>query len=162
MDGLQQWAFSICASVLIAGVFSILAPKGSMEKLLRLVVSVFLIMALFSPFIKSGKLTLPSFSEQDAAGQYEDAKDLEQAINEQMAKQMEASIKGQITACLKKNGADGAKVRVSMDIDSDGRIKMNEIMILISDSDRAKRQEIRQAVKNELGLNVTVLLESEV
>lgn len=162
MEGLQQWALSICASVLIAGLFSVLVPKGSMEKLLRLVVAAFLVMALASPLIQKGSFSSIFSFEESAENKLKETKTLEQSINEQMAAQMETTVKNQIAACLKKLGTENEKVRVSMDIAEDGRIQMNEIMILIPDSDRAKRQEVRQAVKSELGLNVTVLLESEV
>jgi len=51
MFAIKQWAFSLCAAMIACGIARMLLPKSSMEKMFRMVVSVFFIGCMLSPFI---------------------------------------------------------------------------------------------------------------
>lgn len=51
MEGLKQWAFSVCAAMVACGICRMLIPSSGMEKMFRTTVSVFFLCCLLSPMV---------------------------------------------------------------------------------------------------------------
>lgn len=50
MEQIKQWAVNICITLVVTGVFSMLIPHGSMEKVMKFATSVFFLCCLLLPF----------------------------------------------------------------------------------------------------------------
>ena len=75
METLQSWALCITFSAVGALLVHALVPKGATEKAIRVMISLFLLSAILSPFL-SGKgitLTLPDQGTGDLEAQVEAA-----------------------------------------------------------------------------------------
>ena len=51
MEGIKQWAFSVCAAMVACGLCQMLLPKAGMEKIFRMTVSIFFLCCLLSPIV---------------------------------------------------------------------------------------------------------------
>lgn len=49
MEEVKQWVFTICAGTLLCGMISILSPSKSFEKVLGLILGLFLLLCFFTP-----------------------------------------------------------------------------------------------------------------
>ena len=77
METLQSWALCITFSAVGALLVHALVPKGATEKAIRVMISLFLLSAILSPFL-SGKgitLTLPDQGTGDLEAQVEAAQE---------------------------------------------------------------------------------------
>jgi len=68
MDAIRQWAFSICSAMVACGIAGLILPRGNLEKMFRLSVSVFFLCCLLSPVLlpKSAlRFDLKEYTQED-------------------------------------------------------------------------------------------------
>lgn len=71
MDELHRWVFTVCCGALLCGVVSVLVPGRGMEKLMRMVLGLFLLCCLLLPVGRG--LRLPGLDLAEAQGEAERA-----------------------------------------------------------------------------------------
>ena len=49
MDEMKNWAFTICSGMLLCGAFSLLCPGKSFERIMRLILGLFLLLCFLTP-----------------------------------------------------------------------------------------------------------------
>jgi len=108
METLRTWALSVAMAAMAGGLVWLLAPKGSVQKALRALISVFLLCAFLSPFFAHGGISLdwilPDIQDVPLSPALEDmvSRQLKTAVEEEIAKRIQAvlasrNISGQIT-----------------------------------------------------------------
>ena len=55
MDGLTSWAGAVCTVAVVCALFEMLAPQGSVVKMLNFVLGLFLVVAIIGPFARNIK-----------------------------------------------------------------------------------------------------------
>lgn len=67
MDFLKEWTYTICITLIISVIFSILTPKGNMGRFFKIILATFIFLSFIYPF-KSAQIdfTLPEFNISDA------------------------------------------------------------------------------------------------
>ena len=62
MDFIKEWTFNISITLIISTVFSLLAPKGSIGRIMKIVLSAFIIISFLYPFVdESVNISFPEF-----------------------------------------------------------------------------------------------------
>ena len=56
MEFIKQWTFCVCISLITASIFSLLAPRGSMQGFFKLLISVFVFISFLVPLQNAGKI----------------------------------------------------------------------------------------------------------
>ena len=147
METLQSWALCITFSAVGALLVHALVPKGATEKAIRVMISLFLLSAILSPFL-SGKgitLTLPDQGTGDLEAQVEAA---QEKINLTLVQQARQKI-------------EEAEIQVDMDIAEDSIISITELKVFLSDVQAGRERLIQEALEKKLGCPVTVELEGD-
>ncbi len=152
MNVVKTWGISVGSACILCAIVSYLKPHMRFEKVMKLSLSAFLIVALISPFL-GGNIKLSSvLPSEELAQEYRqkgESKLLEYSIN---AAQQAA--KEEIAACLQKHGIDFEEIVISMNIDESENILINEIGI--SGVSQSQRQRAHDTIKKELNLEAAV------
>lgn len=152
MNTLRTWALSLAAACLTGVIISFIKPNRSLGKLLDIMVGIFLIAAIVSPFTSSVPLekqldiSVPdtAFDEKTASEYYRNSR-----INAAAD-----SVKKELESALKKKKYTFEDVDVSMNIDKNNSIFISEVIITGVDS--RHKQKIFDYIKKEYNLEVSV------
>lgn len=136
MEFINEWTYTICVTLIISVVFSILLPSGSMWKFSKMILSVFIFISFIIP-LKNADLDIefPEFAEN--------------SLNEEQQNSYEGIITSNVRKTLVDGGYDGCVIDFDVDCSS------NEISIdkaVISINDCYDKQEVKDYIYNKLGL----------
>lgn len=144
MDAIKQWAVCLCAAVLAAGVVTMLAPEGGTKKILKTVVSVFILCCMLSPLAQwDGNLQL-AFAAQSDNAREEKAETLQNALDRQVLTACEKKMRDLAEENLTAAGIKIDSITVSMDIGTDNSIIINELVV------KVKKKQDQMAAKETL------------
>ena len=66
MDFLKNWIFSVCLTLILAVIFSVMTPKGSLGKFYKMIISMFIFVSFLYPVSNAKasdfKIDLPMFN----------------------------------------------------------------------------------------------------
>lgn len=154
MEFFKQWAISICACGIIGTIFSMIAPKGSMEKILNLVIAVFIFTSILTPFLKMDKIDF-DFSGSSASNE-ETLQDMVEKSNEISLTSAELSVQKVVSDFLNSNDFPDAKVAVEMENDDEKNVSIKKIEILLPEEKLSQTNKVKLLVESEFKANVEV------
>ena len=150
METLQSWALCITFSAVGALLVHALVPKGATEKAIRVMISLFLLSAILSPFLSGKGITLTL--QVEAA---------QEKINLTLVQQARQKIEEAAKLSLAEIGVTEAEIQVDMDIAEDSIISITELKVFLSDVQAGRERLIQEALEKKLGCPVTVELEGD-
>lgn len=152
MDSIKQWAMTICFAALAAGLANIIAPKGNLEKVYKFAVSLFFLCCVLVPLFNlkgiSLNINMQSVSQQNS--------NLQKTVDEQKLSETQSSVSALITETCKKKGVTPLSVTTKAAIDKSGNISISSAVIKLKKDNLVKKAEITTAVKDELGIDITI------
>ncbi len=157
MDWIREWAFSICITLIAISLFSMLMPKGSMEKTAKFTISLFFLSCLIGPFI----FNPPSFSlfTNFSNKNIKDNLNYEivKTVHNQVVVSIENVIRKNITETLKKNNINIKKIEININISDDNSILINRIDIFLDSSYKMMDNQIRNIIKKEVEIEPSII-----
>lgn len=142
MDFIKSWTVSVCLTLIISAVFSIISPKGSMGRFYKIIISVFIFVSILYPF---ADFDFSEFkSDFDLEGEFEET-------GENLAQMQVENI---IKSVLTENGVNGAEVECVV-IQSGDEISIENVTVHVPES--YKKNEIEQLILNETGVAAQVV-----
>lgn len=154
-----QWMKNVSVTAIAGSVICFLVPKGNMEKALKTVAAFSLLFALMSPLFGGNK---PSFSDEinfKADGNYI-ASDYGSEINSSLKEKYGAVLKETAEGILEENRTDYSKVEVYTDIDSNGRIFIKEIIVVLKKENSADISAAAAKIKEVTGIEAKFTTEN--
>ena len=152
METLRSWALTVALSALAGGIVWLLAPKGSVQKAVRMVVAVFLLSAFLTPVLRAGSINweLPeALPPPSIAG-------FDEVVSKQLQAAVEEEIRGRYARILEARGLAG-QIDLRTDILSDGSINIASAKVIVPfGSDTAG---LREELGAAAGLDVEVIVE---
>lgn len=149
-EALKQWAVTVVLSALAGAVIQILMPKGKTERAVKIVLSLFFLCALLSPFLtgdlsfdmldSSVKGSLPDFSEQ------------QEKLNETVLNQTQTQTEIFICETAREYGIEEVKAEVLMDISEAGDIVIDKIKISVPVKERNRAFEYISEIEELFGV----------
>ena len=144
METVKQWALTVAVSAVAGAITLMLAPEGALNKSARTAVSLFLIAAMLTPFVKGIEVSDFSFPEAE----YEQT-DLTDALSEQM----KAAVKAKITEILDDCGIKPIEINIDISVDEE---QMRIEKIEITAFDGGDRATAENRIKTEIGADVKI------
>lgn len=140
MDFLKEWTYTICITLIISVIFSILTPKGNMGRFFKIILATFIFLSFIYPF-KSAQIdfTLPEFNISDA--QSEQSHTYEKTVSTQVEQKLE---KAGYSSCI-------AECDIVM---KDNEIFIEELKVSVPSTYNA--DEIKQYLFDSMGINAEV------
>lgn len=155
MEFFKQWAISVCASGIIATVFSMIAPKGSMDKILKLMISVFIFTSLLTPFLTGEKPDLSFLADITAQdGTSEDS--LRSMSDELTMRTAKGSVEETITAFLQQHGCSDCRVQAELQVDENHYVQIVLIRLYLSEADLSRGDELKRMTETEYQIKTEV------
>ena len=156
MESLQAWAFSVCSSMVACGLAQMILPKGSMQKIFQVTVSVFFLCCLLSPIV----LRAPELRVEAQTYTQEEIERRAEKTQEVARMQSQRVVQKEIRQIIAEKLADmGINARdITINISSDERQKEEiwEVTLLLSKTDETKHRKIVQELEKALGVAVHV------
>lgn len=153
MDAVKGWAAALCAVAIGCTVLQMLAPKGGMGKIFRMITAAFFLCCLVSPLMNLKSLTKLNLDSLPAEIRSEL---LENRVNEQVERQISAAVEQMAASTLKGYNLSAEKIVTEMDTSEDGSIYIKRIILYLDKQNLAQSLTIRQLLEQRLGLEVDV------
>ncbi len=137
MDFIKNWIFSVCITLILAVIFSIMTPKGSMGRFYKMIISMFIFVSFLYPVSNADagdfKIDLPMF---------------ENNYNEQIENAEKNNAEAVIVNKLKEIGINAS---VSLEIEfKNSEIEIENLTVYVPDG--TSLEEVREYILNELGM----------
>ena len=153
MDTIKQWAVCLCSAVLAAGIIMMLAPEGGTKKILKTVVSIFVLCGIIAPAANLSGIHFSVSDKPQEAAQV-NADSLQAAVNQQILTASEENIKKITIDALIAGGINPKTVFVNMDIAEDNSIIINQLDIVLDNAQN--QQEAEHIINKTMGLECRI------
>ncbi len=151
MDFFRQWAVSLIVSAAAVTVVIILTPRGSTDKTVKAVASIFVISVIFTPFTQM-EIDFPTL---EAAADYDD--EIYCDLNDSMLEACRNAVESNLTRKASEMNATIDEISINADINTDGCIIIHGISVTVSPYDGCDLQALSSALGEAAGVPVTVL-----
>lgn len=151
MDFFRQWAVSLIVSAAAVTVVIILTPRGSTDKTVKAVASIFVISVIFTPFTQM-KIDFPTL---EAAADYND--EIYCDLNDSMLEACRNAVENALTEKAEEMNVTLEEICINADVNTDGCIIIHKISVTASNADGCDLKELSGALSEAAGVPVTVL-----
>lgn len=133
METVKNTVFSLCVTAIIGSVLFHLLPKGSFQKLFRLIFCLFFLCSLTSPFIRNSFENRVGIKENEWEKKYIDIEG--ENIFTESEDFIEKELERKTRAFLEENGIVSNQIDVDIHISKDGNIFIERFSIVMEAKD---------------------------
>lgn len=158
MDILKSWALSVTAASVIAAVITFVSPSGNIEKSVKTVTSLFMLLCFIVPLVnadvyKSDDIYLEGISEWIDDGK------LKKEVENEAISVLENEITAKIKAYTEEKGIYNSEIQVLVNVSDEYDIAIEKISIELKDN--VDTYDIIKFVEDEFLITpeVTVVME---
>lgn len=150
MNGVRIVAQSLCAALILSGVFSMLSPAKSMERVWKFCLSLFLLCSLVFPFLQGGLEFSWDFSKEVPDYRTETfTAGMEQSLGQLVQRRIEQ----ELSQSYAQQGLPVEDVTVQIHIGDEGSIDISEIQLrLAAGATVQQRQAAAELTQKEAGV----------
>ena len=141
MDFIKSWTVSVCLTLIISAVFSLVSPRGTMGRFYKVIISVFIFVSLLYPFA--------DFDFNELKADFDFESELEDTGSDLAEMQVENIIKG----VLLENGINGAQVSCTV-IQIADEISVEDVSVIVPAYYSAS--EVEKIIFDETGVAAQV------
>ena len=158
MGLIKEWSGLICLVSMASILFELILPPGKMEKMMHMVLSVFMICMIIYPFAdRKNRLDLNIKKISSGYIDKEKTKFIKK-INEQIEYLAQENIKRVVAGVLKDNNTKYEKIEIFMDTDEDRNISIIKCRIHLNTSDFNLKEKVRGDVEKKLRIKTEVIV----
>ncbi|MGI6403947.1 MAG: stage III sporulation protein AF [Oscillospiraceae bacterium] len=154
MSAVKEWAFSLCAAMVAAGLVRMLLPKSNLEKMLRMVLSVFFLCCLLSPAV----LRTPSLLvEIELAGREEltaRSEKVTELARRQSLELARENLHKLVKEKLEQRGIIVHAITINMVTKGQNEMVLQSVELLLDAAEQQGHQGLAQELGRELGAEV--------
>lgn len=148
MEGLRLIGISICTTMVVTSIFSMLAPNSKLDNLLKFSISLFFLTGIISPFVNNKLDFRMEIADITKSNQ---TRELIQNVEHQFLSIAMTNIENSVERLLNEQKISPKKVEVLININEDNSISISKLMVYIDKSDENKQREIEKLVKDGTG-----------
>ena len=155
METIKSWAISVIAAAVITAVISIAAPTGNMNKSVKIITALFMLLCFASPLVNGDFETDFNGFDYEISEWLSDS-ELEAEIRNQITDKLENEIKSEVGAYLKNMEVNEFEIDVRIKADENNSIEIKKIEIVLPTHE--KLSQISDYVYENFGIipDVTV------
>lgn len=158
MDPVVKWAAALCVAAVGCTALQILAPKGGMGRIFRLITAAFFLCCMASPLLSANSLInldigdMPSEVSNDI---------IKERVKEQFEAQVNEALGRVAEQTLNNYDIKLSKIEVNMDTGEGGSIYINGVVLYLDKQYRSKAIQAKQIMEERLNVEVTVLISDD-
>lgn len=140
MDFIKEWTYTICITLVISVVFSLLTPKGNMGRFFKIILAAFIFLSFIYP-LKSAEIdfAFPEFSME--------------GMDTAQRETYESSIVTQVNQTLEAGGYNSCTVKSNIKM-KDNEIHITNLTVSIPSS--YNKEEVKNYIFDSLGIHAEV------
>lgn len=147
MDILKTAIFTACIIGIVSTLTDMATPNGRLKKQLSIILTMVLILGIFTPFVSGGfKLDLSGADLPDT-DEYER---YSEDFQDMYLTQSEENIKKALAGLLKNEGITADKIDIVSAIDEYNSLEIKKVRVYISDSTKATKDRIEKILSDNL------------
>lgn len=159
MEAVRQWAAVVCFSAIAGGIFLLAVPQTSLNKVMRLTVSIFFLCSVVLPFTK---MNLPSsldglMIEEEKTGKI--AEQVTKASEDSAYRAAKANINQTLELILKNMGIKPVSTAINISTNQEGELLV-EARLQLRETDRSREGEIEKKLSDG-GLTIDITYTAE-
>lgn len=154
MADVRAWALALCTVALGCSLVQMIAPKGGMGRLMRMVLAAFFLCALLTPLL-SLPSQLPELFTADAASHTDEAV-LRERFCDRLREQTEQALTDRVGRLLKSRGIQAEKVTADMYISEEGAIYMRQVIVYLDAQNIRKATTVRTVLAEQLNVPLAI------
>ena len=150
MTEIRQWAYAVTISAIVGAIILSVTPGGSTEKLVRAAVSLFLMCAILSPFLKGADpmellngIEIPEVQSSESGGK-------------ETAEYLQEMTKEKIFDILIECGIKNAVISISINIENGNEMKIENVSIIAEKEYENRFENAEKNIKARLGIEVEI------
>ncbi|MDD2955221.1 MAG: stage III sporulation protein AF [Oscillospiraceae bacterium] len=151
MADIKSWAAAVCAAELAGSLAHLLSPPGNMQKVYRVVVSVFFLCAMALPLLSVARGAPEWLLEPEPDPAWEEQA-LLQVVERQTAELVARRAEELVREDLAAMGVAGAEISAVIHENDGGGIYIEQLVILLPTEEIGKSGEISGRVEQLLGM----------
>lgn len=157
MNGIREWAFSLCFVAVACGIMEMLVPSASIGKVFRFTVGVFFLICILSP-VMMRSYTPPTITHENVQAQSQEIADkLTQSVNKRFNKESEQRLKRILTDNLSKSGIKTDKVIINISTKDKENIIISSVYIEADKHIEEKHDEIISITEKVLDITPKIV-----
>lgn len=155
MDVVKSWSLSVCISLVVVSILTIVSPSLSRNKVLHLVFSIFVLGSLINPLVnlKEIKFDFKSIEsdikKQEYISHYNEVS--KKIVEESAAKALFPLIQKEIA----ENGIDEFGMDINLSDNQNGYV-LEEIIISIYSNNEIDKNILKNILSKKTGLNIVI------
>lgn len=158
MDGIRQWAITVCAAAILCTLLRQLFPDNRLGEQGRMLLPCLFLCVLLSSIFKGfADVKLPDFTAENTLNTTQ----MTAQMREQMTAQVNDTLLQMVNQALDGYGWSAKKVEADMDIAADGSISMGRITLFVDEDVARRATAVRQVAEKRLGTTVEVAVWQE-
>lgn len=148
MNSLQNWALSVCVTMVGVGIFSLLVPNSNLKKVVSFTISLFFLSSLLSPLI----LSMPELDFSAISSEITQNTELEETTRQQVLEQTKNTIAKELGQIFFQNGykIESLAIDISNEDSENGNIK---VKLTLPKEQASQEGNIRAVVRSSVGVN---------
>ncbi len=158
MGLVKEWSSLICLSSMASIIFELILPPGKMEKMMRMVLGVFMVCIIISPF--ADRKNRWDLNIKKISSGYVDKEKIKfvEKINGQIEYLAQENVRRVVVGFLKDNNIKYEKIEIFMDTDEDRNISIIKCRIYLNKSDCNLKEKVRGDVEKKLRIKTEVVV----
>lgn len=157
MKGLFTVVVVVCAASLICTLVSTFITDGSTKKIVNLVLGAFIVCSLISPVMSAFSSVDVNLSEYDTSDSIISSND--EAYSNKIIKQTQTNLENSARDILLQNGININSCKIILANEDENRIIISSVSIYISKDNAGQIQSIQEIIKENFGINPSVMTE---
>lgn len=154
MNDIKAWATAICLVTLVAAIMQYLVPNGSMGRMMKLVLGVFVICGIVLPITKI--VPQISLELQDTASSAQDTQTFKNVVDQQVYSAANSGIRTIVMNELGTKNIKCENVAIKMDTKANSSISISKVVVTVPNQYSSQCSEIAVQLEKVLGLKTEV------
>lgn len=152
---LHKWIEQIAIAVILVSIFEMLLPNGNIKKYIKMILGLFVIFSIISPFVDSKALY--NLNTNDIIGEYNLTQ--QESVNDKIEDSYIKELENDITKTVEEQGYNVKSCKIDARIysgDKDAGIKSINIILLSKNKkeENNNNSDIETVNKVEIGVNI--------
>ena len=154
MEAIKTIGMSICITLVVTSIFSMLVPDTKLDKVIKFAISLFFLTSLISPFFTSD---IKFRIDVDNLMPEKTVTSLDEATQTQFLSLATKNIESAVLRILKNDGINVQKVEVLVNKTEDSNISITKLMVYIDNDTLNLSRRIEDLVKKEVGITPSIV-----
>ena len=152
---LHKWIEQIAIAVILVSIFEMLLPNGNIKKYIKMILGLFVVFSIISPFVDSKALY--NLNTNDIIGEYNLTQ--QESVNDKIEDSYIKELENDITKTVEEQGYNVKSCKIDARIysgDKDAGIKSINIILLSKNKkeENNNNSDIETVNKVEIGVNI--------